>query len=120
MNIIKLSWLLRKNTKLNEKRNPMFEANQYGKLFAYTGAAFVAIEFIALGTFLGWIAAKESTPEVLVYAMPFLLILDFGMRFATQQTPMMLVKPYLLTPISKFTAIDCFLVNQVLDAGNLF
>ena len=120
MNIIKLFWLLRKNTKLNEKRNPMFEANQYGKLFAYTGAAFVAIEFIALGTFLGWIAAKESTPEVLVYAMPFLLILDFGMRFATQQTPMMLVKPYLLTPISKFTAIDCFLVNQVLDAGNLF
>ena len=120
MNIIKLFWLLRKNTKLNEKRNPMFEANQYGKFFTYTGAAFVAIEFIALGTFLGWIAAKESTPEVLVYAMPFLLILDFGMRFATQQTPMMLVKPYLLTPISKFTAIDCFLVNQVLDAGNLF
>lgn len=120
MNKIKLFWLLRKNTKLNEKRNPMFEANQYGKFFTYTGAAFVAIEFIALGTFLGWIAAKESTPEVLVYAMPFLLILDFGMRFATQQTPMMLVKPYLLTPISKFTAIDCFLVNQVLDAGNLF
>ena len=120
MNIIKLFWLLRKNTKLNEKRNPMFEANQYGKFFTYTGAAFVAIEFIALGTFLGWIAAKESTPEVLVYAMPFLLILDFGMRFATQQTPMMLVKPYLLTPISKYTAIDCFLVNQVLDTGNLF
>ena len=120
MNKIKLFWLLRKNTKLNEKRNPMFEANQYGKFFTYTGAAFVAIEFIALGTFLGWIAAKESTPEVLVYAMPFLLILDFGMRFATQQTPMMLVKPYLLTPISKYTAIDCFLVNQVLDTGNLF
>ena len=52
--------------------------------------------------------------------MPFLLILDFGMRFMTQQTPMMLVKPYLLTPISKYTAIECFLVNQVLDLGNLF
>jgi len=37
MNKIKLFWLLRKNTKLNEKRNPMFEANQYGKFFTYTG-----------------------------------------------------------------------------------
>ena len=61
MNIIKLFWLLRKNTKLNEKRNPMFEANQYGKFFTYTGAAFVAIEFIALGTFLGWIAVPTAT-----------------------------------------------------------
>ena len=31
----------------------------------------------------------------------------------------MLVKPYLLTPISKYAAIDCFLVQQMLDAGNL-
>lgn len=120
MNIFKLFWLLRKNTKLSEKRNPMFEANQYGKLFGYIAIAFLGIEFLALGTFLGWIAAKESFPEVLVFAMPFLLILDFGMRFATQQTPMMLVKPYLLTPISKYAAIDCFLTRQVLDTGNLF
>ena len=83
-------------------------------------ASILAIEFIALGTFFGWLAAKEDTPEMLLYIMPFLLILDFGMRFMTQQTPMMLVKPYLLTPISKYTAIECFLVNQVLDLGNLF
>ena len=37
----------------------------------------------------------------------------------TQQTPMMLVKPYLLTPISKYSAIDCFLIQQILDKGNL-
>ena len=120
MNKIQLFFLLRKNTKLSEKRNPMFEANQYGKLFTYIGAAIFAIEFIALGTFLGWIAAKEGESEVLLYGMPFILLLDFGMRFMTQQTPMMLVKPYLLTPINKYSAIDCFLVNQVLDLGNLF
>ena len=120
MNKIKLFFLLRKNTKLSEKRNPMFEANQYSKLFGYIMASILAIEFIALGTFFGWLAAKEDTPEMLFYIMPFLLILDFGMRFMTQQTPMMLVKPYLLTPISKYTAIECFLVNQVLDLGNLF
>ena len=120
MNKIQLFFLLRKNTKLSEKRNPMFEANQYGKFFTYMGVSILAIEFIALGTFLGWIAAKEGEPEVLLYGMPFILLLDFGMRFISQQTPMMLVKPYLLTPISKYAAIDCFLVNQVLDLGNLF
>ena len=120
MNKIRLFFLLRKNTKLSAKRNPMFEANQYSKLFGYIMASILAIEFIALGTFFGWLAAKEDTPEMLFYIMPFLLILDFGMRFMTQQTPMMLVKPYLLTPISKYTAIECFLVNQVLDLGNLF
>ena len=109
MNKIQLFFLLRKNTKLSEKRHPMFEANQYGKLIGYFFIAIMAIEFIALGTFLGWIAAKEDVSEMIFYTMPFLLIMDFGTRFATQQTPLMLVKPYLLTPISKYTAIECFL-----------
>ncbi len=120
MNRIRLFFLLRKNTKLSEKRHSMFEANQYGKFFGYLMVSILAIEFIALGTFLGWLAAKEDVPALLFYGMPIILIFDFGMRFMTQQTPLMLVKPYLLTPISKYAAIDCFLVKQVLDAGNLF
>ena len=119
MNKVQLFFLLRKNTKLSEKRHPMFEANQYGKLFGYIAIAIFAIEFIALGTFLGWLAAKEDIPEMLFYVMFFLLIIDFGMRFMTQQTPLMLVKPYLLTPISKYSAIECFLISQMLDLGNL-
>ncbi len=120
MNKLQLFFLLRKNTKLSEKRNPMFEANQYGKLFGYIGIAIVAVEFIAIGTFMGWIAAKDDEPQILFFILPFLMIVDFFMRFMTQQTPLMLVKPYLLTPISKFTAIECFLMSQILDLGNLF
>ena len=119
MNKIQLFFLLRKHTKLSQKRHPMFEANQYGKFFGYLFISIMAVEFIALGTFLGWIAAKEYTPELIFYVMPFILIFDFFGRFATQQTPLMLVKPYLLTPISKYSAIECFLVTQVLDTGNL-
>lgn len=119
MNKLQLFFLLRKNAKLNAKRNVMFEANQYGKLIGYIVLAIFAVEFIALGTFFGWLAAKEATPEMIFYFIPFMLILDFGSRFATQQTPMMLVKPYLLTPISKYSAIECFLVQQLLDSGNL-
>ena len=118
MNKIKLFFLLRKNVKLSNKRNVMFEANQYGKLFGYIMLSIFAVEFIALGTFFGWLAAKEQIPEMVLYFMPFLLLLDFGARFATQQTPMMLVKPYLLTPISKYSAIECFLIQQLLDGGN--
>ena len=119
MNKLQLFFLLRKNTKLSEKRHPMFEANQYGKFFGYLFAGFFVIYFIGIGTFLGWLAAKEDVPEMIFFVMFFLLIFDFGGRFATQQTPLMLVKPYLLTPISKFSAIECFLVSQVLDLGNL-
>ena len=118
MNKIRLFFLLRKHKKLGDERHPMFEANQYGKLFGYIMVGFLAIEFIAIGTFLGWIAAKEDIPEMMFLVMPFLLIFDFGSRFMTQQTPLMLVKPYLLTPISKYSAIDCFLVTQVLDGSN--
>ena len=120
MNKLQLFFLLRKNTKLSEKRHPMFEANQYGKFFGYIGIAIVAIEFIAIGTFMGWIAAKDDEPQILFFVLPFLMIVDFFMRFMTQQTPLMLVKPYLLTPISKYSAIECFLTSQILDTGNLF
>ena len=118
MNKLQLYFLLRKNIKLNEKRNVMFEANQYAKLFGYLMVSIVGIEFIGLGTFLGWIAAKEYEPHLVLYTMPFILIIDFGIRFMAQQTPMMLVKPYLLTPISKYSAIECFLIQQLLDSGN--
>lgn len=119
MNKIQLFFLLRRNTKLSEKRHPMFEANQYGRLFGYIMVGFLAIELMAVGTFLGWLAATEDVHEMLFYVMPFLMIFDFGGRFTTQQTPLMLVKPYLLMPISKYTAIDCFLLSQVFNLSNL-
>ena len=120
MNTLRLYFLLRRNTKLSERRNVMFESNQYGKLFTYLVLSFVALEFIALGTFFGWLGAKEQMPEMIFFLMPFMLFLDFTSRFAMQQTPLMLVKPYLLTPISKYAAIECFLIQQLLDVGNLF
>jgi len=119
MNKVQLYFLLRKHAKLSAERHPMFETNQYGKLIGYIVFGFIAIEFIALGTFIGWLASKQDTPELLFYVMAFLLVFDFSGRFVAQQTPLMLVKPYLLTPISKFAAIDCFLVKQLFDGSNL-
>ena len=36
-----------------------------------------------------------------------------------QQTPVMMVKPYMLMPISKYSAVDCFLVSMLFDSTNL-
>ena len=119
MNKFQLFRLLRKNNKLSEKRNVMFEANQYGKFFAYLGLAFFVVYFVAIGTFLGWAAVKSDTYELVFFIMPLILLIDFFSRFMTQQTPVMLVKPYMLMPISKYTAVDCFLVSQLFEANSL-
>lgn len=119
MNKIQLFRLLRQNKKLSEKRNVMFEANQYGKFFAYLGLAFFVVYFVAIGTFLGWLAATEDEHQIIFFILPFLLLLDFGMRFMAQQTPVMMVKPYMLMPISKYSAVDCFLVSMLFDSTNL-
>ena len=118
MNKIQLFRLLRQNKKLSEKRNVMFEANQYGKFFAYLGLAFFFVYFLGIGTFLGWVAATEDEQQMVFFILPFLLILDFGMRFMSQQTPVMMVKPYMLIPISKYAAVDSFLISLLFDSGN--
>ena len=118
MNKIQLFFLLRKNKKLSEKRNVMFEANQYGKFFAYLGFAFFVLYFMAIGTFLGWAAVNEDEYQMIFILLPFLQIIDFFGRFVSQQTPVMLVKPYLLMPFSRYTAVECFLVSQLIDASN--
>ena len=119
MNKIQLFRLLRKHKKLSDERNVMFEANQYGKFFAHLGLGFFVLYFVAIGTFLGWVAATEDEQQIIFFVLPFLLILDFFGRFMAQQTPVMLVKPYLLIPISKYVAVDCFLVSQLFDSSNL-
>lgn len=115
MTFLQLFFLLRRNVKLSEKRDVMFEANQYGKLFGYIAVAFVVLYLVALGTFMGWGAAKSQSEEMIFFIMPLLLIIDFFVRFMSQQTPLMLVKPYLLMPFSRYTAIDCFLISQLLS-----
>ena len=109
ISFFKLYLLLRRNNKLSAKRSVMFEANQYGKLFGYIFLGFMAIYMIGIGTFLGWASAKSHEPAIILLLMPLFLILDFGSRFLAQQTPLMLVKPYLLMPFSRYRAIDCFL-----------
>lgn len=117
MNRLQLYRLLKKNLRLANRRSPMFEQNQYALLFGYIGMTVFCLYFIIIGTFLGW-AAHDGDYEAIFMFMPFVLVVDFAMRFGLTQTPSMMVKPYLLMPIGKHTAIELFLVSMLLDGYN--
>ncbi len=57
--------------------------------------------------------------EMFFGILPFLLLLDFLLRFAVQQTPAQQIKPYSLLPIPKYTCVEVFVVSAMLSSGNL-
>ena len=115
----KIYKLLHKNIKLSEKRNPMFEQNRYAKIFVYLGASMMCLYFMVLGTILGWSARLGDEAIIFPIMMLFILPLDFFLRFGTQQTPAMLLKPYVLLPVKKIDIIDYFLFSSIFTSNNL-
>ena len=50
---------------------------------------------------------------------PFILLIDFLLRFTMQQTPAQLVKPYIMLPIGRYTCSDIFVLTSMLNTSNL-
>lgn len=118
MTKLQLFRLLRSNLKQSEKRSPLFEQNRISKIFVYLGFAVTCIYLIAIGTSLGWVTCGGDY-DLIFGVMPLILTVDFLIRFGVQQTPAMMVKPYLLMPIKKANIIDCFLVSSSFSTNNL-
>ena len=116
MNKFKLYRLLRKNTNLSYRRSPAFEQNKWAKAFMAIGGAFFGLYLIIYGILIAMIADGEAGR--MISMMPIILPIDFFLRFIFQTTPGMMVKPYILQPISRFTAIECFLVSSHLSGYN--
>lgn len=121
MNIFKELW---KQGKLASKRNPMFEKSKTAKIWIYIGVAFWACYLIFLGVTLGVALRGEHIYRAQLInafvSVPFILVVDFLMRFAFQQLPTQEVKPYLLLPVPKKRIIDFLLIRSGLDTFNLF
>ena len=117
MNKFQLYRLLRKNTNLSYKRSPAFEQNKWAKLLIYLGAGMFALYLIMYGCIVG-MAAKGEAGMMLAFA-PIYMAIDFLLRFIVQTTPGMMVKPYILQPISRYTAIECFLIGEHVSGYNL-
>ena len=118
MNKFQLFRLLRHNNQLGFRRSPAFEQSMVAKVMMYLGAAFMTIYLIAFGIMFSTIANSEDQPAIVLVILPLLLLFDFGMRFMVQQTPAMLMKPYMLLPMPRCAVIDTFLLTSLLSGWN--
>ncbi|MBQ4023489.1 MAG: hypothetical protein II612_05755 [Prevotella sp.] len=122
MNRLQLYRELRRHVSLSEKRSPVMEQNRTAKVIVYIMSGFMVVYLMFLGIILAVAAngTRMATPaEFLFMLMPFILTLDFLLRFIGQQTPAQLVKPYLLLPIAKYACVEAFLLRSVFSVNNL-
>ncbi|MBQ9357068.1 MAG: hypothetical protein IJT98_07265 [Prevotella sp.] len=119
MNRIAIYRLLWHNDKLSEKRNPAFEQGIAAKVLMWIGALMMGGYMIFLGSLFGKLAAEEDIPPFILMIMPVLMLLDFFMRFLSQQTPMMFVRPYLLMPMPLKRVVEAYLLTQLGNTYNL-
>ena len=75
-----------------------------------------ALYLIMYGCIAGM--AAEGTAGTMMGAAMIYMAVDFSLRFIVQTTPGMMVKPYILQPISRYTAIECFLVGEHVSGYN--
>lgn len=123
MDRLQLLKTLYRHTKLSEKRSVAWEQNRIAKygIYIMSSLTIAYLVFIAVIVSLAVNDSESVTGYEFMYGiLPFILTFDFLLRFAIQQTPSQLVKPYSLLPISKFACIDCFLFNTLISTYNLF
>ena len=118
MNRIQLFRLLRRNNKLGYRRSPAFEQSVIAKVMMVLGAGFMGVYLLFLGSMMAVQANKAQEPGFLLAMMPMFLAVDFGIRFGVQQTPAMLVKPYMLLPLPRRSVVETFLVTSLLSSYN--
>ena len=116
---LQLYKVLRKNNRLSYKRSPALEQSKVARVLMYIGAAMAAVYMLFFGVMMGMAAMEGGEPATLLVVLPVFLLIDFFVRFAIQQTPSMLVKPYMLLPIPQHSVIENFLVSSVTSGYNL-
>lgn len=118
MNRLQLFRLLRRNNNLGYRRSPSFEQNMVAKVLMLLGGAFFVLYLIIYSILFSTIAISEHEPSMIMGLMPLMLLIDFGIRFMVQQTPAMLIKPYLLQPLPRRSLIESFLVSSLVSVYN--
>lgn len=122
MNKLHLFRALRHHIKVAEKRSVAYEQNKVAKVLLYIGGSFVVLYLVFIAIMLALIAntsSSQTTYEFLFGLLPFFLAADFLVRFISQQTPVQLIKPYSLLPISKYTCVEMFVLSSVVSPNNL-
>jgi hypothetical protein len=115
--------LLTSHRKLAEQRDKNFGANRKAKLMAFIFVAFAAIYLLFLSVCFAMIAIEThdfTSTHLIVMALPFILVTDFALRAALQQTPSQIVRPYTVLPLPRRRCIDCLVIRQLMSGFNWF
>lgn len=118
MNRLLLFRLLRRNKRLGFRRSPAFEQSLVAKVLMLLGGAMFVFYLIFYGVMMAFIATESREPSLLVGLLPFILVIDFGIRFMVQQTPSILIKPYLLLPLPRNAVLETFLLSSLISTYN--
>lgn len=122
MKALALFKALRHHRKLAEKRNLNLNQNKAARIIIYIISAVMILYLMFIAVMFALIVNDSNSinsVEFMCVISPFILTLDFFVRFLAQQTPAQLVKPYTLLPISRYSCIDNFIATSLLSTGNL-
>ena len=124
MNKYLLYRLISKNAGLKSSRHPMLDRNRFMKFLMVFMWLYYAAILILLGVTLA-IGLKHRYNGVAAFhvfdgGFPYILMLDFWLRFALQETPAQSARPYSLLPIRRSFLMNVYLTRASLALGNLF
>ena len=84
------------------------------------GVIITYLMLIAVAFSLAVNGSRTTTAiEFICSILPFVLTLDFALRFIVQQTPSQIVKPYSLLPLPRNVCVDAFVFSSLANWGNL-
>ena len=122
MSLLELYRTLSRHRKLASRRSAAWEQNRSAKVLYYIVCVVVLLYLMFIAVMFSMIvnSSNHVAGYELMYAiLPFVLLIDFFLRFAYQQTPTQLLKPYALLPLSRYSITDCFLLSSMLSGSNL-
>ncbi len=124
MDKIRLYLLLRRQDRLKDERNPMFDKNRFMKFLAVFMWLYYAAILLFLGVTLS-MAMKGAYNGVAAFhvldgGLVYVLIVDFWTRAFLQESPSQRVRPYTLLPIRRSFLLHIYMIRSGFSAGSLF
>lgn len=121
MNRYQLFKILRRHRSLSSQRAINYEQNKGAKYLVWFSSSFVLLYLMFIAIMLSMIANSSHSTTALEFTFglaPFILLIDFGLRFLSQPTPSQIAKPYHLLPVPNYACIDTFIITSIVTPSN--
>ena len=124
MNKYRLYRLLVEQQELKDERHPMLEKNRFMKILMWFMVLYYAAILLLMGAMLpmGFSGMYPGVAAFHVFDgfLPWLLLVDFWIRFVLQETPAQQVRQYSILPVRRSFLMNIYLLRTAFSSGNLF